>query len=191
MFILASKSPRREELLSRLGLCFDIITADIDETMDETLPLSEAVLQVCRKKAAAVGEKHPGRLILAADTVVVVDDTVLGKPHTEQEAGEMLRLLSGREHHVITGCCLWRDGTLETFHETTSIRFKPLSDAEIDAYIATGEPLQVAGSFTIDSLGGAFIERVDGDPHAVVGLSVSTLRELLASSGVRIIDLWK
>ena len=130
MFILASKSPRRQELLSRLGLEFDIVTADIDETMDETLSVPDAVCAVCEKKAAAVGENHPDRLILAADTVVVVDGRVLGKPHDETEAHQMLRMLSNREHQVITGCCLWKNGTLERFYETTSIHFKPLSDAE-------------------------------------------------------------
>ena len=188
MFILASKSPRRQELLSRLGLTFDIITADIDETMDKSLPIADAVCKVCEKKAAAVGKNHPGRLILAADTVVVADGTVLGKPHSKQQAHEMLRMLSDREHQVITGCCLWRDGTPETFCETTSIRFKPLSDAEIDAYIATGSPMDKAGAYGIQDHAAVFATGIIGDYYNVMGLPVCRVAQALRRHGIPVLN---
>ena len=188
MFILASKSPRRQELLQRLGLEFDIVTADIDETMDKSLSVADAVCKVCEKKAAAVGQTHPGRLILAADTVVVADDAVLGKPHSEQQAHEMLRMLSDREHQVITGCCLWLDGALETFYETTSIRFKALSDAEIDAYIATGSPMDKAGSYGIQDHAAVFATGIIGDYYNVMGLPVCRVAQALRRHGIPVLN---
>jgi len=187
MFILASQSPRRQELLGRLGLQFEIITADIDETMDKSLSVADAVMAVCAKKAAAVGKDHPGRLILAADTVVVVDETVLGKPHSEEEAFAMLRSLSGRTHQVLTGCCLWRDGIVETFCETTSIRFKPLSDAEIRAYIATGSPMDKAGAYGIQDHAAVFAEALEGDYYNVMGLPVCSVVKALRRCGIPVL----
>ena len=187
MFILASKSPRRRELLLRLGLEFDTVTADIDETMDSTLPIPGAVCAVCEKKAAAVGALHPGRLVLAADTVVVADGQVLGKPHSEAEAHAMLHLLSGREHHVITGCCLWRGGTLETFYETTAIRFRPLSGAEISAYVATGSPMDKAGAYGIQDQAAVFAEAMTGDYYNVMGLPLCRVAQALRRHGIPVL----
>lgn len=187
MFILASKSPRRQELLRRLGLEFDIFTADIDETMDPELSVAQAVMDVCEKKAMAVGRDHPHRLILSADTVVVVDDTVLGKPHTEAEAKTMLRSLSGRTHQVLTACCLWRDGTLERFYEATTIRFKPLSDAEIDFYIATGSPMDKAGAYGIQDHAAVFAEALEGDYYNVMGLPVCSVVKALRRHGIPVL----
>lgn len=187
MFILASQSPRRKELLSRLGLEFEIITADIDETMDPALSVRDAVAQVCEKKAQAVGQTHPGRLILSADTIVVVENTVLGKPHSETEAKAMLRRLSGRTHCVMTAYCLWKDGTAETHVEETSIRFKPLSDREIDAYVATGSPMDKAGAYGIQDQASVFAESLEGDYYNVMGLPVCGVVKALRRHGIPVL----
>ena len=187
MFILASQSPRRQELLSRLGLEFEIVTADIDETMDPALSVADAVAQVCRKKAEAVAAVHGNRLILSADTVVVVDETVLGKPHSRDEAAAMLRLLSGRTHRVMTACCLWQDGTAETFVETTAIRFKVLSEPEIQAYIATGSPMDKAGAYGIQDHAAVFAESLEGDYYNVMGLPVCSVVKALRRHGIPVL----
>jgi len=187
MFILASQSPRRRELLSMLGLTFEIITADIDETMDQTVCVEEAVAQVCRKKAEAVGRDHPGRLIVSADTIVVVEGKVLGKPHTEQEAFHMLRSLSGRSHTVMTAFCLYRDGAAETHVEKTDLQFKPLSDEEILAYIATGSPMDKAGAYGIQDGAAVFVEALQGDYYNVMGLPLCALVKRLRAKGVPVL----
>lgn len=187
MLILASQSPRRKELLTMLGLEFTIITADIDETMDSALSVEQAVAQVCQKKAEAVGKDHPGDLIVAADTVVVVDDNILGKPRDPAHAKEMLHLLSGRTHEVLTAFCLWRDGQVEAHVERTEIRFKPLSDAEIDAYVATGSPLDKAGAYGIQEQAGIFVESIHGDYYNVMGLPLCALVKGLRRQGVTVL----
>ena len=188
MFILASQSPRRRELLSMLGLRFEIITADIDETMDPALSVEDAVAEVCRKKAEAVGLAHPGRLIVAADTIVVVDEKKLGKPRSEEEAKQMLRSLSGRSHTVMTGFCLWQDGRFETHVERTDLRFRDLSDAEINAYVATGSPMDKAGAYGIQDQAAIFVEALHGDYYNVMGLPLCSLTKCLRKWGVCVLN---
>ena len=187
MFILASQSPRRRELLAMLGLEFEIFTADIDETMDPALSAEDAVAAVCERKARAVGEGHPGRLIVAADTIVVVDETILGKPHCEDEARQMLHSLSGRSHTVMTGFCLWRDGACETHVETTKLWFRDLSDGEIDAYVATGSPMDKAGAYGIQDQAAVFVQRLEGDYYNVMGLPLCALTQALRKWGVEVL----
>lgn len=187
MFILASQSPRRRDLLHMLGLDFTIVTADIDETMDKTLPVEDAVCLVCEKKAAAVGALHPDSLIVAADTVVVVDGQVLGKPAGAGHAKEMLCLLSGRSHEVLTAFCLWRGGVVERHVERTEIRFKPLSEEEIEAYVATGSPLDKAGAYGIQEQAGIFVESIHGDYYNVMGLPLCALVKSLRRQGVTVL----
>ncbi len=182
--ILASKSPRRKELLSMLGLDFTVQTADIDETMDPALTVEQAVAAVCRNKAEAVGRTAPGQLVLAADTVVVVDDRILGKPATEEEAARMLRTLSGRHHRVLTAFCLWRDGVREEHVEETFLRFRQLSDREISAYIATGSPMDKAGAYGIQDQAAVFAEALEGDYYNVMGLPLCSLVQKLREHGV-------
>lgn len=191
MFILASQSPRRRELLSMLGLTFDIITADIDETMDAALPVDQAVAQVCRRKAEAVAKLHPDRLIVSADTIVVVEGKVLGKPHTEEEAYSMLRSLSGRSHTVMTAFCLYRDGEAETHVEKTDLRFKSLSDEEIFSYIATGSPMDKAGAYGIQDGAAVFVESLQGDYYNVMGLPLCALVKCLRRQGVAVLGTVK
>lgn len=174
-----------------LGLEFETITADIDETMDPALSPAEAVAQVCQRKAEAVGQNHPGRLIVAADTIVVVDDRILGKPKTEQAAKDMLHLLSGREHTVMTGFCLWQDGRAETHVEQTRLRFRPLSDEEIDAYVATGSPLDKAGAYGIQDQASIFVQQLDGDYYNVMGLPLCALTTCLRRWGVAVLGTVK
>ena len=187
MFILASQSPRRRGLLAMLGLEFEIFTADIDETMDPALSAEQAVAAVCERKARAVGEGHPGRLIVAADTIVVVDETILGKPHCEDEARQMLHSLSGRSHTVMTGFCLWRDGACETHVETTKLWFRDLSDGEIDAYVATGSPMDKAGAYGIQDQAAVFVQRLEGDYYNVMGLPLCALTQALRKWGVEVL----
>ena len=188
MFILASQSPRRRELLSMLGLTFEIITADIDETMDPALSVEDAVAAVCKKKAQAVGASHPDRLIVAADTIVVVDGRVLGKPHSEDEAREMLRSLSGRSHTVMTAFCLSRGDRFETHVEHTHLRFRELSDAEINAYVATGSPMDKAGAYGIQDQAAIFVEALDGDYYNVMGLPLCSLVKCLRKWGIAVLN---
>lgn len=170
-----------------LGLEFDIMTADIDETMDPALSVEEAVAKVCEKKAAAVGSSHPGRLIIAADTIVVLEDRVLGKPHTEQEACDMLRSLSGRCHTVMTAFCLWKDGCADTHVEKTQVRFRALSEGEIRAYVATGSPLDKAGAYGIQDQAAIFVEALEGDYYNVMGLPLCSLVQRLRKQGVAVL----
>lgn len=187
MFILASQSPRRRELLSMLGLEFEIVTADIDETVDRQLPVDAAVAEISKKKAEAVGRARPGRLIVSADTVVTVDGHVLGKPHTEEEAKAMLRSLSGRTHTVMTAFCLYRDGRAETHVEKTDVRFRTLNEEEIGAYVATGSPMDKAGAYGIQDGAAIFVEALQGDYYNVMGLPLCALCKCLRKYGVPVL----
>ena len=185
--ILASQSPRRRELLSMLGLEFQIVTADIDETMDAALSVEEAVAEVCEKKAAAVGQQHPGDLIIAADTIVVLENTVLGKPRSEEEAKAMLRSLSGRAHTVMTAFCIWQGGKADTHVEKTLVRFRALCDEEIAAYVATGSPMDKAGAYGIQDQASIFVEALEGDYYNVMGLPLCSLTKCLRKWGVPVL----
>nr|WP_231703791.1 MULTISPECIES: Maf family protein [unclassified Arthrobacter] len=202
---MASASPARTKLLTDAGISHTVLVSDVDEDAVTaryglTDPHDTALL-LARAKAEAVASlpEADGALVIGCDSVFEFDGEAHGKPWEADVARERIRRMSGSSGVLHTGHWLVdcrdtdEDGSGATLGAVSSaeVHFVKLSEDEIEAYIATGEPLQVAGSFTIDSLGGAFIERVDGDPHAVVGLSVSTLRQLLASADVRIIDLWK
>ena len=176
--ILASASPRRKELLSLFGIPFIIRAADIDETMDPGKPPFEEVARVSALKALAIPHEEDD-IVIAADTIVVCQGTVLGKPRTKEEAHAMLRLLSGRDHQVMTGCTLLRGEKCETFTEVTDIHFRPLSKKEIENYVATGEPMDKAGSYGIQGGAALFCQRMVGDYYNVMGLPVCALGEAL------------
>ena len=176
--ILASGSPRRRELMKLYGIPFMVQAADIDETMDPAKKPYDEVARLSREKARAV-PRAPGDIVVAADTIVVCDDQVLGKPKTEAQAAEMLRLLSGRAHQVMTGCTVLGDDFLETFTEVTQMHFRPLSRKEIDRYVATGEPMDKAGAYGIQGGAALFCERMEGDYYNVMGLPVCRLGEIL------------
>lgn len=184
--ILASQSPRRQQLLRQIGVDFIVKIADIDETMDPSLSVAQAVAVTSAKKALAI-EAGKDDVVVAADTIVVVDDVVLGKPRSQEEAARMLRTLSGREHKVMTGVTVCRGGRMESYTETTTVAFRPLSEAEIAAYIATNEPMDKAGSYGIQGYGSVFVSRLDGDYFNVMGLPLCSLCPLLRKFGVPVL----
>lgn len=176
--ILASASPRRKELLGLYGIPFTVRAADIDETIDPDKPPFDEVARLSREKALAV-PREPEDVVVAADTIVVCDGIVLGKPRDEAQAIEMLSLLSGRAHQVMTGCTVLRGQKDETFTEVTDIHFRPLSPGEIRRYVATGEPMDKAGAYGIQGGAALFCQRMEGDYYNVMGLPVCALGQVL------------
>ena len=176
--ILASQSPRRKELLGLFRLPFVIRVADIDETMDMSARPYDEVARVSREKAMAV-TRGQDDIVIAADTIVVCENKVLGKPRSTQEAEEMLSLLSGRDHQVMTGVTGVKGETVLSCTEVTDIHFRKLSQKEIAAYVATGEPMDKAGAYGIQGGAALFAEKMVGDYYNVMGLPVCKLRSLL------------
>ena len=183
MIILASKSPRRKQLLSMMGLEFTVQTADIDETMDPSQTPAHEVAAVSARKAEKIAALHPQDVIVSADTIVVIDGKILGKPKDEQDAARMLRLLSGRTHTVYTGLTVHANGKANTQVVSTGVTFRDLSNAEIAAYIETKEPMDKAGAYGIQGLGARFVKGIRGDYNNVVGLPVGRLYQELKSRG--------
>ena len=189
--ILASKSPRRRALLEQMGVKdFRILTPDIDEHMDRELPPAELVRQISLEKAQAVAaQADPNAVIIPADTVVALDGAVLGKPADEEEAFRMLSLLSGNRHQVYTGLTVLRGEQVFSQWEETSVTFRPLTAEEIEAYIATGEPMDKAGAYGIQGYGALFIEGISGDYYNVMGLPVCRLGQILGQLGMNCMAL--
>ena len=176
MIILASASPRRRELLAHV--CeFEVRATDCDESCD-IASTEEFVRELSRRKALAC-RADEGDIVIGADTVVAIDGTVLGKPRSEQDAYAMLSRLSGRHHTVYTGVTVSRGGKVLTAHEATRVHFRPLTSAEIEAYIATGEPMDKAGSYGIQGYGAMLVEGISGDYFNVVGLPLCRLYLML------------
>ena len=175
MLVLASSSPRRREILQAAGIPFEARPADVDETLLPGESAEAHVRRLARKKAEAV----QGDLVLGADTVVVVDNRILGKPADTGDASRMLRLLSGRDHFVLTGICLRNGRESRVDSASTLVRFMPLSNAEIDDYVAGGEPMDKAGAYAIQGLASKFIERIEGCYFNVVGLPISLVYKYL------------
>lgn len=177
--ILASASPRRRELMSLITTEFEIITSDVDETIEEgTLP-EDAVMQLSFKKAHAVSEMYKGRTVIGADTVVVCDGKILGKPVNRENAKEMLKMLSGRAHQVLTGVTITDGNEHDTFCVKSDVKFFELTDAEISAYAESGEPDDKAGAYAIQGKGSLFVEKIDGDYFNIVGFPVSQVNRHL------------
>lgn len=180
--ILASKSPRRKELLEQIGLAFEVIVSDADENIEERVP-EEFVMELSRIKSKAVLDSvddiDDETIIIGADTIVVYDGKILGKPKDEKDAFEMLRMLSKNVHEVITGVTLLskKSGNvdMDTFYEKTKVFTYEMTDNEIREYIATKEPMDKAGSYGIQGIGGKFIKQIEGDYNNVVGLPVSRI----------------
>lgn len=188
--VLASGSPRRRQLLEQIGLTgFRVLASDVDESLPAGLGPGEAVeLLSARKGAAVAGLVSPETLVIAADTVVALDGAILGKPRDGEEARRMLSALSGRTHQVYTGVSLFYRGERRTEHEVTSVAFRPLSEEEIAAYVATGEPMDKAGAYGIQGLGALLVERLEGDYFNVMGLPLCRLGRMLSAAGVRLLD---
>ena len=185
--ILASASPRRRELLGLFGLPFVIRAADIDETMNPALPPEKEVARVSRLKALAV-PREAEDVVIAADTIVVCGGRVLGKPHSHEEAAQMLRLLSGRDHQVMTGCTVRAPGGTETFTEITDLHFRQLTEAEIARYVASGEPMDKAGAYGIQGGAALFCQGIRGDYYNVMGLPVCRLGQVLKTLAPQLME---
>ncbi len=185
-FILASSSPRRRELLASIGFDFDVVPSDVPEQRDVEETPEEYVARLSREKAQAVAQRHPFRWIIAADTTVVLGDEVLEKPADANDARRMLAAIAGDTHVVYTGVTLKRlDPHYSDTHVATSeVRMLPLTAAEIDWYVGTGEPLGKAGSYAAQGVGGMFIESIHGSYTNVVGLPLALLFQMLRKAGL-------
>lgn len=187
--ILASGSPRRKELLERIGLTFTVHPAAVDEALIPGLTAQEQVERLSRMKAQAVGENQPeNAVILSADTVVVRDGSILGKPTDFADAEQMLLSLSGRGHLVLTGVTVWTKSRVQTHCEKTEVHFRPLSQTEIRAYIATGEPMDKAGAYGIQGYASLFVDKLVGDYYNVVGLPLCATAQMLRTAGIPILE---
>jgi septum formation protein len=189
MLVLASASPRRQELLRNAGIAFIVEPTDVLEIAKPGELPSAFAERMAREKTEAVFRARPSDFVLGADTIVVVDGTILGKPRDSADAARMLRLLSGRTHQVTTGVCLMgpelRTGFQDIRSETTLVTMTKLSDKDIDAYIATGEPLDKAGAYGIQGMASRWIPRIEGDYFNVVGLPVALVQGMLHDHGVK------
>jgi septum formation protein len=184
--VLASGSPRRRELLSRLGLELEVAPADIDETPLPGEAPSPHALRIARAKAEAASARRPGAPVLAADTIVVLDGEILGKPRHRDQAREMLRRLSGRSHLVITAVAVRFAGREATVVEQARVTFRPVAEPLLDWYLATGEADDKAGAYAVQGRGALLVDRVEGNVQAVVGLPLAPLPDLFARVGLRL-----
>jgi septum formation protein len=184
MLVLASASPRRQELLRNAGIAFEIQPAHIAEDPLPGESAKDCAERLAREKALAVARQRPNDAILGADTVVVIGDQILGKPVDAADATRMLRLLSGRTHQVITGVCLVTGGQWSVASETTSVAMSEISAEEIAEYILSGEPMDKAGAYAIQGVASRWIPRIEGDYSNVVGLPVARVYRMLRESGL-------
>ncbi|MCI8822837.1 MAG: septum formation inhibitor Maf [Lachnospiraceae bacterium] len=188
--VLASGSPRRSELLEQIGVVFEVHKAEGEEVITSTVP-SEAVKELALQKAEEVAEKWQGDVIIGADTVVAAEGQILGKPENREDALRMLRLLSGKEHEVITGVAviLRESGKLVHFAETTKVRVYPMTGAQMERYADSGEPADKAGAYGIQGKFAAYVAGIEGDYNNVVGLPVGRLYQEVLAAGVDLLDL--
>lgn len=180
MLLLASSSPRRSELLKQAGYEFTVEPADVNENFLHGTPPMQIVEQLSARKAQAVAKQHPEAVVLGADTIVVLKGRILGKPKDAEAAKAMLKLLSGNVHQVYTGYTVISGKKLVCGHECTSVEFYPLSQAEIDSYTATEEPLDKAGAYGIQGRGALFVKRINGDYYNIVGLPIAKIHRILS-----------
>ncbi|MEG1523604.1 MAG: Maf family protein [Clostridia bacterium] len=179
MIILASQSPRRRELLALMGLQFDVITSHVTEIPPVGAGPEETVRTLALQKAQAVAINHPYDCIIGADTIVYLDGDIFGKPHTPENAKKYLTRMQGRQHTVYTGVALLTGGHADVRCCTTDVTFAPMTDAEIDWYISTGEPLDKAGAYGVQGPGGIFVEKISGNYFNVIGMPLPLLYRML------------
>lgn len=190
--VLASGSPGRLRLLRAAGLDPDVVVSGVDESHDGQLAVAGLVVVLAERKAAAVAQLRPDALVLGCDSLLELDQQPVGKPASAEQAAGVWRRLAGRAGTLCTGHCLiGPGGRVVRDVARTTVRFGTPTDAEVAAYVATGEPLAMAGAFSIDGRGAAFVDGIDGDPGTVIGLSLPLLRRMLAELGVVITDLWR
>ena len=187
--ILASASPRRKELLEKINLRFEVDASDCEENIDPGLKPREIVRQLSIQKSKTVEARHKNSIIIAADTVGVMGDRILGKPHTKNEARKMLHEISGKSHLVITGFSIIDTTTDKIVTRTVDTRvfIKKLTREEIDAYVKTGEPLDKAGAYAIQGMGAVIVEKIEGDYYNVMGLPLNALTEALKKFGIYVL----
>jgi septum formation protein len=183
--VLASASPRRRDLLRAAGIPFEVDAPIVDETRRPSEVAETYVERMAREKVTAVAARHPARVVLAADTIVVIGKRVFGKPIDAAEATAMLRALSGRSHLVMTAVAVARSGVVRAVVDQTTVRMRRIMDEEIATYVSTGEPLDKAGAYAIQGGAQAFIESIDGALDTVIGLPVDRVRALLLEVGVK------
>lgn len=181
--ILASSSPRRREILKFLRTSFEIMSSNVDESVDCNLPPEDIVMILAKRKAQTIAEKHRDAFVIGADTIVVYQNCVLGKPADRDDAKQMLSSLSGKKHSVYTGVCILHGNDKEIFYEKTDVTFWDLSEEEIDRYIRTGEPFDKAGSYGIQGYGATLVKSINGDYFSVVGLPVAKIYQILKKMG--------
>ena len=179
MLVLASASPRRQELIRLIDEDIIICPSDADESFSADTPAESVPEILAVRKAAEVAKKYPNDTVIGSDTSVIIDNEILGKPKDKDDAVRMLKLLSGKTHKVITGCAIFKDGKSVSFSETTEVTFYPLSDSDIEAYIVTNEPFDKAGAYGIQGKGSLLIKGINGDYFNVVGLPVAKLNKVL------------
>ena len=187
--ILASESPRRQDLLEKIGLKFNVEPASIDESAFKSFEGRAMVVELSLRKAEIVAARHRNAVVIAADTVVILGDRVMGKPRDQREAKRMLRALSGKPHIVVTAFTVIDTGEKKTLTGSaeTNVYVKPLQSEDIDAYVKTGEPLGKAGAYAIQGLGSVIVEKIEGDYFNVVGLPLSKLADSLKLLGINVL----
>ena len=183
--ILASSSPRRRDYLEKMGVRFVIMKPDADETIMCGESPSDYVARMATEKAQLIADLHPGEVVLAADTIVVCHDMIIGKPTSREDAKRILRLLSGRTHEVMSAVCIIKDEVEKNFTVTTEVTFAPLSEELIDTYVASGECDDKSGAYAVQGIASMFVSKVSGSVSAVVGLPVCQVREALAEFGIK------
>ncbi len=182
--VLASTSPRRRELMKKIGVDFISVSPENDnEKLNEERSFEDQIMELAYKKAISVKKKHPQKLILGADTLVVIGEKVLGKPVNASEARDMLKELSGKQHQVITGCAIIYMDEIIKFYRITKVNFNELTDAEITYYIRSKEPFNKAGAYAIQGIGSNFIDSIQGDYYSVMGLPISMIYKRLKKFG--------
>ena len=177
--ILASESPRRKELFGKLGIPFEVQPSSVNEEVEGEHTPEEFALSIAKLKATAIAEKNPHAVVIGADTTVRLGNELLSKPANNEEAKKYLQKLSGKVHNVITGVSIQGMGSSLGFTESTLVKFYDLTDEQIDAYVATGDSLDKAGAYGIQTMGGLFVEKIQGDYNNVVGLPISRLFQTL------------
>jgi septum formation protein len=184
--ILASASPRRQELLSRAGLSFDVIPSSYEEDLSLNMPPMELAMYLAHGKAREVAARYPDVVVIGADTFIVHEGDILGKPSGEDDAREMLGALSGKAHEVITGYTVIHGDKVVSQSVSTKVVFRQLSDDEINEYVATGEPMGKAGAYAIQGMGEKLVERIEGSLDNVIGLPVNEVMEVLRKFGISV-----
>ncbi len=184
--ILASASPRRIELIKKITDDFTVIPSSADESIDNNVPTDEIPLILSSRKALSIAKDHKDSVVIGCDTVVIANNEVLGKPKDKDDARRMISMLSGISHKVITGVTVIKDKNTISFSETTVVRFRPLTEQEIEEYISCDEPYDKAGGYAVQGIAGKFVEELIGDYYNVVGFPVNRIRTTLQSIGIKV-----